>query len=129
VAKSQALEALVLDAGALINAEHDERIQHLVAKWVLNGATIFIPAPVIAESLRGSARDANANRLIKAVDRVVATDEAIARHAGELIQKASDTVDAIVVATAQKVGAKNVLTSDPDDMKRLSGGLVAGIRV
>lgn len=103
-------------------------------EWVKNGAVILIPAVVIAEAIRGSARDANANRLIKAVGRIDPVNEGLARHAGALLRSngngsSSDTIDATVVATALAAGAKNILTSDIDDIERLGGGAIRAVPV
>jgi predicted nucleic acid-binding protein len=133
VAKSQEI-VLALDTGALINAERDQRIQATVMEWVRNGAVVLIPAVAIAEAVRGSARDANINRLIKAVGRIDSLDERLARQAGDILASqgkgiSNDTVDAIVVATALAAGAKNIVTSDPDDIERLGGGALKAIPV
>lgn len=50
------------------------------------------------------------------------TSERVARRAGELRYQSrrTDTVDAIVVATADLVGGRAVLTTDPDDCRVLA---------
>ena len=87
---------------------------------------MVIPAVTLAEVVRGVARDARVNRLIKAAD-VWPADEPLARYAGRLLgQAGSDsTIDALVAATAlaatnqQGAGRCVLLTSDPDDLERL----------
>lgn len=61
----------------------------------------------MAETVRGGPTDAPVNRLLKAVGRVDVADEAIGRTAGQLLGSAvsAATVDAIVVATANRGGA------------------------
>jgi predicted nucleic acid-binding protein len=117
---------LVLDSGVLISAEKDQRVEAMIHKWLREGARILIPAPCIAEVLRGHAKDAPANRLIKAVNKVGDTTEAIARDAGRRIgaARASQTVDALVVATAGAHNATDILTTDARDLRALAGSRV-----
>jgi hypothetical protein len=79
---------------------------------------------VVAESTTGSARvDANVNRTLKSLA-LIDLDERIARAAAALRfanrMSGSGTVDAIVVATADRIPGSCVLTSDPDDLRRLA---------
>ncbi len=121
-----AREAIViaLDSGALVLAEKGERVEAVMRKYLREGASFVIPAPVLAESMRGSVRDAAANRLVKAVGNVTPTTEHIARRAGERLGKArsSSTVDALVVVTAESCGATDMLTTDTTDIRRLASG-------
>jgi predicted nucleic acid-binding protein len=121
MAKSQV--TLALDSGALIAAEKDARVEAVIRRWLRAGARIVIPAPAIAESVRGGPRDAAINRLVNAVGAVVDTTEAIAREAGSRLgaYRSSQTVDALIVATAEACGATDILTSDPRDIRRLAG--------
>ena len=124
---------LALDAGALISAENDERTQAIIREWTRHGATIIIPSVVLAEVMRGGPRDASANRIVKAVDVIAPVDETIGRTAGALLQRsgggASRTIDAIVVATAEHHGAKNIVTTDPADIERLGSGRIKAIAI
>lgn len=114
------MPALVLDAGALIAADRDDR--DLLAKLRVAercGFDLRSNGAVIAETWReAGGRQARLARLLKAVD-VVAVDEALGRDAGVLLGKAgtSDPVDATVVAIAT-VG-DHILTSDTRDITRL----------
>ena len=110
---------LLLDSGALIAAGKNEHVKAIVSRWRNAGARFIIAAPSLAESIRCGSRDAAANRLIKAVDRVVPTTEAIARRAGVLLGTlhSDSTIDAIIVSSAQAAHATDILTSDPDDMR------------
>lgn len=83
-----------------------------------------IPSVVIAETVRGSAKDAPVNRVIKAVGGVSSTDERTGRTAGALLGSArsTSTVDALVVASAIELGGGVVLTGDPDDLDPLASG-------
>jgi len=113
---------LALDSGALIAAEKDQRVEATIRKWLREGARLLIPTPAIAEAIRGGPRDAAANRLIKAANRVANTSEAMARDAGERLgsTSSSGTVDALIVATAEAYLATDILTTDPDDIQRLA---------
>jgi len=112
--------ALVLDAGALIAADRDDR--ELVAKLrvaALNGIDLRSNGAVIAQTWReDGGRQARLARLLKAVD-VVAVDEALGRQAGVLLGKAgtSDPVDGTVVAIA--ASGDGILTSDAGDIAKL----------
>jgi predicted nucleic acid-binding protein len=114
---------LALDSGALIAAEKDPRIEATIRKWLREGARMLIPAPVIAETIRGSGNDAPANRLIKAVNQVAPTTEPIARDAGTRLgtRRAAATIDALIVSTAEAHGVTDILTSDPIDIRNLAG--------
>jgi predicted nucleic acid-binding protein len=83
---------------------------------------VSIPAVVVAETVRGSAKDATVNRVIKAVGEVISVDEPAARAAGALLgtTRSSSTVDALVVASAIRLGGGVVLTDDPDDLRPLA---------
>jgi predicted nucleic acid-binding protein len=120
VAKPQVI--LALDSGALIGAEKDERVESTIRRWLREGAKIIIPAPCVAEAVRGGPRDAPANRLIKAVNDVADTSEEVARRAGTTLgrKRSSSTVDALVVATAELHLATDILTSDPIDIRNLA---------
>jgi predicted nucleic acid-binding protein len=117
---------LALDSGALIAAEKDPRVEAVIRKWLREGARILIPAPSIAEAVRGGPKDAAANRLIKAVNQVADTSEAIARDAGGRLgsKRSSKTIDALVVATAEACRATDILTSDPVDIRALAGDCI-----
>ncbi len=113
----------MLDSGPLIAAGKSENVEAIVRRWRTGGARFLIAAPSIAESIRGGARDAAANRLIKAIGHVEPTTENISRNAGALLANARSkkTVDAIVVATANHCRVTDLLTSDPDDMRLFAG--------
>ena len=88
------------------------------------GARVSIPSVVVAETVRGTAKDAAVNRVIKAVGETMAFDEATGRVAGGLLGaiKSGSTLDAVVVATAISVGGAVILTGDPDDLGRIAAG-------
>jgi predicted nucleic acid-binding protein len=120
MAQSQVI--LALDSGAIIAAEKDRRIEAVIRKWLREGARLLVPAPAIAESIRGRPQDAAANRLVKAINNVANTTEAIARDAGARLasSNSAQTIDALVVATAHAYFATDILTTDPDDIRDLA---------
>jgi predicted nucleic acid-binding protein len=131
---------LVLDSGALIVAESDERIEAVLRKYLREGAFVLIPSVCLAECIRGGPRDVAANRLIKAIGRVEPIDESLARAAGALlaecpsdsgkrssqgrsnIVRSALTIDAMVVAIADAHKATDILTSDRSDIASLADG-------
>jgi hypothetical protein len=113
---------LTLDAGALIAFERDvRRVAVLLRRLWERGETIFIPAGVIGQVWRDGARQVNLSRLLskRGVD-IVTLDDFGARAAGQLcgLTRTADVIDASVVLCAAKRGTP-VLTSDPDDLRRL----------
>lgn len=119
--------AIVVDAGGLIGVERRERtIAALVDEAELGGGTLVVPAPVLAQVWRGGARQA---LLVRFLNLPVVDVDLLSRsawqRAGELcgIARTSDVVDAAVVVCARERGANVVVTSDPDDLRRLDPGL------
>lgn len=112
-------DRLVLDAGALIALERNDR-----SMWARLDAAceatldVVVPAGALAQVWRGTPQQA---RLSQALARTRAGEfDAIARSAGELCRAArsSDPIDAAVVLNA--TGASSVIvTSDPNDIRRL----------
>lgn len=117
-------QRLILDSGAVIAlSRNDQRSRAaLAAAWEAS-VEVSIPSLVIAETVRGSAKDAPVNRVIKAVGEVIAAEEATGRLAGALLGAAhsNSTVDAVVVASALALGGGVILTGDPDDLRALAG--------
>ncbi len=81
-----------------------------------------VPLPVLAEVYRGDASDAGVDRLFVNGVRRLALDLRTARLAGHLRSRAGtgSAIDAIVVATAIRLGGGIVATADSDDLKRLA---------
>lgn len=108
------------DTGMLIALDrYDRDLWNDLLTFVEEGFRPTVPAPVITQAWR-SPRQVNLARALQhcVID---ATDEAMARHAGELLATsgAEDAVDAIVVASAARRGDV-VWTSDPDDITALA---------
>lgn len=118
-------QRLILDSGAVIALSgNDMRARaSLAAAWEA-GAEVSTPSVVVAETVRGSAKDAPVNRVIKAVGEVTSVDESIGRVAGALLgaARSHSTIDAVVVSSAIDAGGGVILTGDPDDLEVLAGG-------
>jgi predicted nucleic acid-binding protein len=115
--------SIVYDAGVLAAAERDDRsvwADHRIRLEV--GAVPTTTAPVVAQVSR-SARQVQLRRFLRGCE-IAAFSPQQADEVGELLDKAgaSDVVDAHVVVIAATTGSP-VLTSDPDDLRRLSNYL------
>jgi predicted nucleic acid-binding protein len=117
---------LVLDAGALIALERNDRpLVVLLRRAIERGDAIVVPAGVVAQVWRDPARQVRLVRFLNANGvEIAALDGETARAAGELLgaQHSSDVVDASVVILAHQHDAA-VVTSDADDIRRLSASL------
>jgi predicted nucleic acid-binding protein len=113
-------QRLILDSGVVIAwSRGDVRARAMLTRALELGLDIRIPVAVLAETLRGSPRDAPIHRVRNAVD-VFPTREPTARLAGAMLGRTggSNTIDALVAAEA--VGATaDVLTTDADDLRAL----------
>ena len=76
----------------------------------------------MAEVYRGAASDANIDRLVNSIASTVGADLRIVRIAGQLRARAQtgSAIDAIVVATAVRLGGGVIATSDPGDLTALA---------
>jgi predicted nucleic acid-binding protein len=114
-----------IGGGAVIAlSRNDLRTRATLAAAREVGVEVSIPSVVIAETVRGSAKDASVNRVIKAVGKVAAVDEDTGRVAGALLgaARSTSTIDALVVASVIELGGGVVLTGDPDDLQPLADG-------
>jgi hypothetical protein len=121
------LTGLTLDTGALIAVERrDERVLALLDRVLAKpDAVLHIPTGVLAQAFRDGPRQARLTRLLnKAQTRVVPLDMRTALAAGMLLGRrgCSDVVDASVVVCA-RIHRQGVVTSDPDDLRRLDSDL------
>jgi predicted nucleic acid-binding protein len=116
------VSALVLDAGALLAVDRDDRA--MMARLRIaqtSGLDLRTTGAVVAQVWRDpGGRQASLARLLRAVD-VIPVDDRLGREAGVLLGRAGagDAVDATVAAIAAR--GDRVLTSDPDDIARLVG--------
>lgn len=114
--------AVVLDAGALVAFErNDRRIRQLIELAAEHGRPLHVPAGVIGQVWRDGARQARLARLINSdvLDvRALDLDEARAAGAACGATGTADVIDASVALLARRYRAV-VVTSDPDDLRRL----------
>jgi hypothetical protein len=119
--------SLILDAGALIAAEHSDRDTVALIKHELRaGRAPLTHGGVIGQVWRGGGRQAALARLLAGVE-IVSLDDDLGRRAGVLLGRARrrDVVDAALVLLA--VDGDWLLTSDPKDLKPLATS--AGLHV
>ena len=114
------MSALVLDAGAFLAAERDDRATLARLRIAQqHGRDLRTSAIVIGQVWRDPrGRQARLARLLRSVH-VRPIDERLGREAGVLIAQAGthDPIDATVVLVAEH--GDRILTSDVDDIKRL----------
>ena len=126
------MAVLVLDTEAVsaLARPHENEIRHQRVRGALRSAhernaPVRIPSAVHVELYRGSGHDEPIDALLgRGVVQVVTTGARIARIAGHLLADVGAgsemAVDALVVATAIRLGGGLVLTHDPDDLGRLA---------
>jgi predicted nucleic acid-binding protein len=116
---------LVLDSGALSAvAEKSEQLRVAARQALAQSTEVVVPTVVIAESTTGhGGRDARVNHLLRAVV-IAPLDEVLARQAARLRHatrsRRGGTIDAIVVATADRVPGSQLLTGDTRDIRHLA---------
>jgi hypothetical protein len=120
---------LVLDAGALIAIDRDDRrVAGLIELGRRAAAGLVTTAPVVGQAWRDGARQARLARALMMIDvRPVALGDA--KDAGDLLRRVdrSDVVDALVALLA--LPGDQLLTSDPSDLIRLVGAHQVDVRV
>lgn len=120
------MAGVTLDAGALIALDRDDReVVALLGRAHEVGARLTIPASALAQAVRRPERQARLARLVRqSTTSVVPLDRVDATHVGRLLAASGtrDVVDAHVVICARRAG-QPVLTSDPDDLRRLAPDL------
>ena len=128
------MTALVLDAGALIALDRNDRAVWAMLRVAADDASIVhVSAGVIAQAWRDGRRQALLSRALAHCDEVP-LDGVVARAAGLLCGRAgtADVIDASVVITAAGIarhGEVAIITSDPDDIRRLLSELDVAARV
>ena len=115
---------IVLDSGALSAlAERSSRARLILGIALKKGAPLVVPAVVLAESLTATSRDANTNVALSSTT-IIDIDERLARSAADLRHKRrlrrAGTIDAIVVACADRHQGSTILTSDAKDLRPLA---------
>jgi predicted nucleic acid-binding protein len=120
--KARTQTTLVLDAGALIAFERaDARMRALLREAIESGIRIVVPAGVVGQVWRDSARQVPLRALLHGpTTTVTPLDRALAEAAGILCGRTgtSDVIDAAVVLTGRRERGV-VITSDVGDLRRL----------
>lgn len=120
---------LVLDAGALIAIDRDDRrVAGLIELGRRAEARLVTTAPVVGQAWRDGALQARLARALAMIDvQPVGLEDA--KEAGDLLGRAdaSDVVDALVALLAMP--GDQVLTSDPDDLVRLVDARHSDVRI
>lgn len=88
-------------------------------------APVRVPSAVLVELYRGAGHDEPIDAVLsRGFAQVVTTGARIARIAGHLLAAAGSgsemAIDALVVATAIRLGGGVIVTHDPDDLARLA---------
>ena len=111
--------ALVLDAGGLIAIDRQDRAVGAMLRVVQQERLpVRTSAAVVAQVWRSGARQANLARVLAGVD-TVPLDSRIGRSVGEVLAR-SRTADVVDGHLGLIVAADDVvLTSDPDDIKKI----------
>lgn len=117
------MSGIAFDAGGLIALDrNDRRVLALIARAIESGMRITIPATALAQVIRNPARQSRLSRLIRQPGTdLVPLDGPDATRVGLLLARTatSDIADAHVVVCAQRAG-QAVVTSDPDDLRRIA---------
>jgi predicted nucleic acid-binding protein len=112
----------VLDAGALVQVERrSPPLQELIRLARVRNVAIAIPTVVVAQVVRGG-RQANLRRfLADSYLRFVTLDYATAMQVGVLLGETgtADVVDAAVVVCAREMRLCPIVTTDPQDLRKL----------
>jgi len=125
---------LVLDSEAVsaLARPAQNRFRHQRVRAAMRSAherniPIRIPSAVLVELYRGGGTDEAIDGVLsRGFAQVVTTGVRMARIAGHLLADADAgsemAIDALVVATAVRLGGGIVVTHDPDDMRVLTAG-------
>ncbi len=116
------MNGLTLDAGALIALDRDDRrVIALLARAAETAARVTVPATALAQAMRRPSRQARLARLVRQpTTDLVPLDGLDATTVGILLAATgtADIADAHVVVCARRA-RQAVITSDPDDLRRL----------
>ena len=116
------MPGLTLDAGGLIAVDRNDRqVIVLLARARETRSRVTIPATALAQAMRRPERQVRLARLVRQpTTDVTDLDRVDATNVGRLLAASGtvDIVDAHVVVCARRA-RQRVLTSDPDDLRRL----------
>ncbi len=120
------MAGITLDAGALIALDRNERrVLVLLSRASETKGRVTIPAGALAQAIRRPERQVRLARLVRQpTTDVVPLDRVDATRVGRLLAASgtSDVIDAHVVICARQ-RQQQVVTSDPDDLRRLDPAL------
>ena len=120
------MSGAVLDTGALVGFDrNDRRVVAIVARALEHRDPLVVPAGVVAQAWRDGRTQVRLSRLLGSpVCEIVPLDDLAARSVGQLCGATGtdDITDAAVARTARQRGLR-VITSDPDDIRRLDSRL------
>ena len=125
---------VVLDTGALIALDRDQRSTWAMLRVAAEeGAVVQVPAGAIAQAWRNGSRQALLSRALRHCEDVP-LDGSVARAAGLLCGRTNtaDVIDAtvaLVAGAAGRAGRVTDVTSDPDDIGRLTVALRVEVRL
>ncbi|HVF14069.1 MAG TPA: PIN domain-containing protein [Acidimicrobiales bacterium] len=126
------MAVLILDSEALsaLARPHENLRRHEHVRAALRtaegrGELVRVPSAVLVEVYRGGGTDKPIDLVLaRGFARVVTTGIRIARIAGHLLSRVGSgselAIDALVVATAIRLGGGLILTHDPDDLQALA---------
>jgi predicted nucleic acid-binding protein len=124
--------ALILDSEALSalarpqsDPRRHERVRAAMRSAQRRSEPVRIPAATLLELYRGAGVDEAIDlALARGYAKVITTGLRVARIAGHLLASIGAgselAIDALVVATAVRVGGGLILTHDPSDLQRLA---------
>ena len=128
------MTALVLDAGALIALDRNDRsVWAMLRNAADDSAQVSVPAGVIAQAWRDGSRQALLARALGHCDEVP-LEGSLARATGLLCGRANtaDIVDAsvaLIAAARSRTGPTALVTSDPTDLRHLLQALGVSVRL
>ncbi|MGH8885938.1 MAG: type II toxin-antitoxin system VapC family toxin [Egibacteraceae bacterium] len=122
---------LILDAEAVSalarprsSPKAAKRAQAVLESARRNGAVVTVPAAVLVEVYRGTRHDAAVDWVLRRIAEIVPTGHSVARRGGKLLADthldSAHAIDALVVATAVRLGGGLIATHDPEDLQRLA---------
>ena len=125
------MTAIILDTRALeviadpkADPRATQRMRDLLAVAARTDTPVRVPTAVLAEAYRDTTADAAVDRVLGNGIRPITLGRSTARHAGGLRHRdrldSCHTVDAVVVATAIRLGGGLIATGDPDDLRSLA---------
>ena len=121
---SEALSALARPRSA---PQRHERVRAAMRSAQRRLEPVRVPAAVLLELYRGAGVDEAIDlELARGYAKVITTGTRIARIAGHILASIGAgselAVDALVVATAVRLGGGLILTHDPSDLQQLAAG-------